>query len=106
VRSLLRYEERARKFGISGLDMSQVELDAEGRPTYRMGLDGAPIPAEKYLTRLREFYGDALESGKTWEVPVAIVKRVRSGKVAGNAAIEEIAAGFWQWCADGGFEPV
>lgn len=106
VRSLLSYEERARRFGIEGLDISQAERGEDGQPTYRRGSGGAPIPSEKHLEGLRRFYGDALDAGKIWEVPTETVRQVRAGKLVGNAAIEEIAGNFWQWCADGRFEPV
>ena len=106
VRSLLSYEERARKLGIAGLDMSQVERDADGKPIYFVGIGGAPIPTKKYLENLRQFYGNALDTSKAWEVPTEVVKQVRDGKLVGNAAIEEIARQFWAWCAEGDFEPV
>lgn len=106
VRSLISYEERSRRFGIAGLDMAHVERDAEGKPTWRVGEAGSPIPSEMYLTGLRQFYGDALDTARVWEVPREIVRAVRSGKLAGNAAIERIAAEFWAWCEKGAFEPV
>jgi len=106
VKSLLSFEDRARKFGIAGLDMSQVERGADGKPTYRVGVDGSPIPAEEYLMGLRKFYGEALDTGKTWEVPDDLVKAVRRGDFIGNAAIEAVAAEFWQWCEAGEFAPV
>lgn len=106
VRSCLSYEERARKFGIEGLDISQAERGEDGQPTYRRGIGGAPIPSEEYLAGMRRFYGDALESGKAWEVTTEMVRQVRSGKLAGNAAIDEIARQFWAWCIEGDYEPV
>lgn len=106
VRSVISYEDRARKFGIEGLDISQAERGEDGQPTYRRGSGGAPIPSEEYLESLRRFYGDSLDTGKAWEVPTETVKQVRAGKLSGNAALEEIAQQFCAWCAEGDWEPV
>ena len=108
VRSLISYEERALRFGISGLDIGQIERGADGKPTYRMGEggDSAMIPSMQYIENVKRAYGEHLDQIKFWEVPSEIVRAIRSGKLVGNAAIEVIATRLFEWCRYGEWEPV
>ncbi|MEO8285029.1 MAG: hypothetical protein ABI670_01170 [Chloroflexota bacterium] len=90
----LTFEERARLFGIEGLDRSKW--------SGKMGLSG-PIPSEEYLQRVITAYGPGLRRSFDWYVPFEVVKQVQSGKLQGAAAINAAGEALLKFCEEGHF---
>lgn len=103
VTDSLSWAERARKYGVSGLEAGDVARDEAGQPimaaeTWR--------PNEEYIEGVQRGFGDALARTREWNVPREIVGRVRRGELAGAAAWNAIAAEFAAWCEGGQFTVV
>lgn len=106
----LSWGERARRYGVQGLSpaawrgrdergMSELgEPDRDG--------DRFPIPSEKYIAAVEGFFeGETIPGRTRFEVPDAIVARVRRGELSGAAAWNALATEFEAWCESGGFIP-
>lgn len=116
VRSRLPWSERARRYGVAGLMGADIRSrsgksyreDSYGttripRDDAMMGPQGDPIPTEDYIARVVAGYGD--ERGRRrWEVPMDILRAVRTGAITGAEAINRAAAALAQWCEDGQYE--
>ena len=107
VQDTLSYADRARRFGVEGLDAPNVLRDADGQPV-RASSGDYYVPTEKYIADVERVYGDSLNSlaSRLWEVPDELVARVRSGELPGAAAWNAIADAFVAWCDEGAFEVV
>lgn len=92
----LTWSERARKFGLSGLD--PVNRSGE------FGPQGAPIPNEEYLQRVAAAFGDE-KNPRHFDVPDRIVRAVKAGKISGLEAINQIGDDFARFINDGEFSP-
>ncbi len=106
VTDRLTWAERARRFGVSGLDASQVARDADGRPILINAAEHAYLPTEEHIAGVEQAWGEVLRNTRLWEVPHDIVRRVRRGELAGANAWNAIADAFASWCAAGDFEVV
>lgn len=106
VQDILSYADRARRFGVEGLDAANVLRDADGRPV--RAAQGNYVPTNRFIANVERVYGDSLDSlaSRLWEVPAEIVARVRRGKLAGADAWNAIADAFAEWCAAGDFQVV
>ena len=106
VTDRLTWAERARRYGVSGLDASQVARDADGRPILISAAEHAYLPTEEHIAGVERAWGEVLRNTRLWEVPHDIVRRVRRDELAGADAWNAIAAAFVAWCAAGDFEVV
>lgn len=104
VRSTISFSDRCRKYGISGLDVSQAERDEAGQLTWRRGPDGFLIPSESYITALVKVYGDDFQESRRWAVPRDVCYKVRKALITGTEAINWAGEAFRQWLQDGQFE--
>ncbi len=91
----LTWAERARKFGVPGIDKSNQ--------SGRWGSDG-PIPTEEYIKNVIRVYGEPVEHGR-FTVPRWIVSQVRHGKLSDLDAINAIGDAFDHFCKTGQFLP-
>lgn len=99
VESLLTYAERAREFGIQGLERHPRVWSGKDGP------QGHPIPNEEYLQNIEQFYGPERVGGMTpyWYIPEHLVRQARSVPDEGARIINQAGEELRQWLDAGKF---
>ena len=103
LRSNLSWSERARRFGVTGLDPSHMERDENGSPIPVGLATHSYRPTAKHIENVVRVYGDEppyLE----WVVPSEILQAVRWG-LDGDQAWEWIANAFFTFCEKAEYTP-
>ncbi|MEZ4714281.1 MAG: hypothetical protein R3A44_44280 [Caldilineaceae bacterium] len=109
VKSNIPFAERCRRYGMVGLDGSQVDRDETGAPVVVDLLTHAYLPTEKHIENIIRTYGEDHQQTRMWSVRDSsdrLFGRIKGGKLAGADAMNAIASEFWEWCAKGDFSPV
>lgn len=100
VESKLSYAERARTFGIQGMERHPRCWNG------KLGPQGWPIPTEEHLATLEAFYGADHQGGMTsrWYVPEPLVRRAQATPDDGARIINEAGSHLHQWLDAGQFQ--
>lgn len=97
VQSSIKWGERMRQFGVSGLDRSNWDGKS-------VGPQGDPIPSEEYIASVERAYEGTMDKVvRLWEVPHDIIRQVRRGELNGAAAFNAIGLELVTFCQGGAF---